>query len=128
MNKILAFLAALAMRILERFANGLWQELWLWIITRVVEAEQKWIAEGHGAQRKEWVLDQLMQLITERAKELSWLQRQLLWLFLDQILNTLVDTINEELGRDWGRKIDELEDEIAKWIPFIKPINVTGSE
>lgn len=115
----LAFLVALAERILTRIANELWQETWRQIIAAVKAAEEMWEESGRGAAKREWVIEQVMGFIESRAK-LNWLQKVLVRMFIGEVVDAIIRTVNEELGHDWAKKVAQLERELAARLPVIE--------
>ena len=118
MNTFMVFLGALAHRILQGLAQHLWDRLWLALFDFAVEAEQKWKESGKGEEKKEWVMAKMLEFIEDKAN-LSWIQRQVIGMFVSEIINALVDEFNTQLGKDWGNRVEELQDELAGRIPFI---------
>ena len=118
MSAFMVFLAALVKRILQGVAQNLWDRMWGEVFNFAVEAEVRWKEKGKGAEKKEWLLDQTLEFIETRAN-LSWTQKQLIRLFVGEIVDSIIDELNERIGKDWGDKIEDLRDELAGRIPFI---------
>src|SRR5690625_2248364 len=116
---VLAFLLGFVQRLLANVAQGLWDEVWEQIVTGVARAEQKWTESGQGAAKKTWVVDTVMEFVLARA-ELNWLQRQIVKLFVGRAVDAVVQTVNDELGKDWADRVKEFERELAAKVPFIR--------
>ena len=118
---VLAFLLAIGERILQKVAQGLWDELWRYVFAAVKEAEQKWEESGRGAAKKEWVLEQALKFIDERAKgQLNWLQRLILRLLIGEVVDAIIELVNEEFGHDWVAKVREVERRLAGILPLVE--------
>ncbi|QTL97102.1 hypothetical protein GM661_03465 [Iocasia frigidifontis] len=113
-----AFFYGYVKKILNSLVNNLWDELWVEIIKGVNLAEQKWKESGQGEAKKKWVMEQVMTFINEQT-ELNWLQKKLVYIFVDKTIDALIDTFNEELGKDWGNKVAEWKEMLEGKIPFI---------
>lgn len=119
MNIVFLLLAAVVQKILQSIAQGLWDGLWATIFQAVAYAEQKWAESGHGAEKKQWAKEQIMAFVNEKA-QLSWIQRMLLNMFLDNVIDALVKEINDALGHDWTEAVKGVEKYLNEKIPFIK--------
>jgi len=119
MNIVLLLLVGVVQKSLQSIAQGLWDGLWATIFQAVAYAEQKWVESGHGAEKKQWAKEQIMAFVNEKA-QLSWIQRMLLNMFLDNVIDALVKEINDALGHDWTEAVKGVEKYLNEKIPFIK--------
>ena len=110
-EKILAALTCLVRSFLQTGKESLWDNVWEKIFYVVVEAEKKWEESGRGQEKKEWAKDKLLLYINDLVG-LNWIQRRVVSLFLSLSIDTLLDTLNENLGKDWLDKVKEFE---QKW-------------
>jgi len=117
---VLAFLAALVQRFLTRVAQELWDQLWAQIFAAVAEAEERWIESGSGAKKKEWAVNAVMSAIEERISSLGWLQKMILRLFIGEVIDAIIATVNDELGHDWVEKVKQVERDLAARLPVIE--------
>ena len=54
-----------------------------------------------------------MKYINQKA-EPNWIKRQIINLFISRVVDALVKTLNEELGKDWIDQAEELEEDWYK--------------
>lgn len=118
MNVVILLLIGVVQRILQGIAQGLWDGLWNAIFQAVAYAEQKWEESGRGAEKKAWAKEQILAYVNQKA-QLSWVQRMIFNLFVDNVIDTLVDEINNALGHNWSDAVKEVEKELNEKIPFI---------
>lgn len=117
---VLAFLAAVVQRFLTRVAQELWDQLWTQIFAAVAEAEQRWVEAGQGAQKRDWAVNTVMTAIEEKITSLGWIQRMILRLFIGEVVDAIIATVNDELGHDWVEKVKQVERELAAKLPIIE--------
>jgi len=118
-SSVLTFLWLLIYPVLEKVAQGLWDEIWEKIIKAVCAAEAKWIEAGRGEAKKAEVVASVMAFI-EGKKKLSWLEGYFVRLFVSKAVDAIIAQINESAGKDWGAKVAELEKQLADRLPVIE--------
>jgi len=118
MNFALLLLVAVVQKIFQSIAQSLWDGLWATIFQAVAYAEQKWAESGHRAEKNRWDKEQIMAFVNENA-QLSWIQRMLLNMFLDNVIDALVKEINDALGHNWVEAVKGVEKYLNEKIPFI---------
>jgi hypothetical protein len=117
---VISVLTKLVNGICESVCQGLWDMTWTEIKNGVVDAEKKWIeTTENGSVKKDFVKEKVMTFIKSKAK-LSWTQEQIVLMFLNVVINSIVKEINDNVGKDWGTKVDELKEYLAGILPFVK--------
>lgn len=114
-NVFLGFVVSLAKSILESTANNLWGETWEIIFEGIDEAEDKW---DDGKAKKEYVLDKVMELIDKQGR-LGRIKKMIVKIFVNIVIDALINNINEEIGHDWSEKAGKYERKLADKIDFI---------
>lgn len=117
MQTALVLLGNLALRILRRVKRRMVEDFWRLMLEWVVDAEAMRRELGSGEAKKEWVLEHLGKWLD--AEGLRWFQRQIVLAAAGQFLDSLIQTINDELGEDWGQHVDSLRDDVATWAPWL---------
>ena len=112
---MLSFLSFFVRRVLDDDIDELWDEIWEKIFTLVIEAENKWDEKNRGKEKKKWVVEKVMKYIKQKV-EPNWIKRQIINLFISRVVDRLVNTLNEELGKDWIEQAEELEEDWHKEI------------
>ena len=115
-TKLLSVLSNVVKNILESSANNLWDEIWEeFIFTAIEEAEQEW--DG-GEAKKEKVMDMILDKIDGETK-FGKVKRFIVRVFFSSVVNTLVDEVNDKVGKDWIETAESLKDQLADRIDFI---------
>lgn len=117
-EQALIFLSALVRSFLVNLVQNLWDGLWEEIFIAVAKAESRWDEGGRGEKKKEWVMSEVLSYLDEQAN-LNFIQRQVARLFVSRVVDAVIETLNESLGKDWVERIRELEGTLADRIPFI---------
>lgn len=118
-SSVLTFLWLLVYPVIEKIAQGIWDEIWEKIIEAVCAAEAKWIETGRGEAKKADVVATVMAFI-EKKKKLSWLEGYFVRLFVSKAVDAIIAQINESAGKDWGAKVAEMEKQLADRLPVIE--------
>ena len=118
-NAFLALLFGFAKSVLTNVSQILWDSMWEILFEAVEEAEKKWTKEGMGQRKKDFVKKKVMTFIEEKAN-LNFIQKKAISIFLDRMIDGIVEAINDELGKDWVDKVGKYEDELAGKISFIQ--------
>ncbi len=63
-------------------------------------------------------MNEVMSCLDEQAN-LNLIQRQVARLFVSRVVDAIIETLNETLGKDWVKRIQEIEGTLADNIPFI---------
>jgi hypothetical protein len=123
MSPLLKLVLTLVTSVFQRVANDLWDVFWLKLFESITEAENKWQESGQGQQKKAWVAQNLTTFILQYAeasgKQLSWLDKKILSIFVSKITDVVLEYINNSLGHDWRAKAEELEQRWAAALPII---------
>jgi len=120
-NLAVAVLIGFIRNLLESAAQNLWEGLWEEIFKAVVEAEIKWKDEGMGDKKKEFVKDWIIDFLENHPSlDLGWIQQRLVNIFINQVIDAIVDSLNEELGHDWLKRAEEVERNLSGRLFFIK--------
>ena len=115
-TKLLSVLSNVVKNILESSANNLWDEIWEeFIFTAIEEAEQEW--DG-GEAKKEKVMGMILNKIDGETK-FSKAKRFIVRVFFSSVVNTLVDEVNDKVGKDWIETAESLKEQLADRIDFI---------
>jgi hypothetical protein len=117
-SSVLTFLWLLVRPVLEKIAQGLWDEIWEQIIVAIQAAEAKWVEAGRGEAKKADVVATVMAFIESRRK-LSWLEEWFVRMFVGKAVDAIIAQINEAAGKDWGQKVAELEQQLADKLPVV---------
>lgn len=116
---LLAFLLA----IVSRVANELWDQVWARVFDAIAHAEAKWVAEGSGKVKRDWVVAQIMAFIDEKLKDagkpLVWIDKWITSLAVGAIVDGIIGALNDTLGKDWRKKAEELEQTLNEKLSFI---------
>lgn len=97
--------------------KSLWDATWSEIFFAIEQAETRWQKSGEGKKKKEWVISNVLEYIEGKAS-LSWYQRKVIRLFISMVADSIVKTINQEVGHGWVKKIKSLERELEEKTPF----------
>ena len=118
---VIAVLAQLVRSIFESFAQNLWDGLWEEIFVAVVEAEEKW-EEGYGEKKKKFVEEWILNYIDKQLNEdegLGWIQTHIIKIFVSRVVDSILDSINKELGHDWLKRAKKAKDDLGNIIPIV---------
>lgn len=117
---IIGALSKIVSGICENVCQGLWDLAWKEIKNGVVEAEKNYLEMSQsGNIKKEFVKERVLVFIKSKAK-LNWTQEQIIVMFLNLVINSIVKEINDNIGKDWGTKVDELKEYLAGILPIVK--------
>lgn len=119
LKPIYAMVIAFAQSFLQKIAQNLWDAMWVEIFGAITEAEKEWDESGRGEEKKQFVIDKVFEFVQER-KNLNFIERQALKILLNITIDSIIKTINEEMGKNWVEKVKEYEDELDDKIPFIQ--------
>ncbi len=114
----LGLLVRFAERTLRRIGNHVWIGAWELKIEGVAEAEKYWEEKGRGEDKKEFVIKKVMGYI-EGQKNLNFITRKILEMFVSRMVDAILEQLNEEIGKDWASQVEDLRDKLAGKIPFI---------
>lgn len=114
--RILEWLGNIGEQMLRKLSQSFWNELWLAISTAVQNAEVQYHS---GSFKREKVIEAALIFITHRVK-MNWLQRKLVALFIGFVIDQAIATINENLGKDWITKLNEVKERLEEILPFIE--------
>lgn len=115
---LVSFVRRLLTGVVVKAGQNLWVASWTIIFQAIEEAEKRWKDGGSGKQKKEWVVEVVMEYIRGHIS-LGWFQKKIVELFVSQVADAIVIIINEELGHGWLERVKSLERELAGKIPFI---------
>ena len=91
---LLAFLLALVTQV----SNELWDQFWELIFDSMDKAEAKWVESGSGKVKRDWVVNQAKDFISEKlkgaGKPLAWLDKWLVGLAIGAIVDGTIKTFN----------------------------------
>jgi|SRR6056297_818323 len=119
MKWVVALILGYVKSFLKKIAQELWDNIWIEIFGAIAEAEKKWKENPDFIDdKRQYVKDYIFDYISEK-KKLNFIEKQALNIFLNVVIDSIVATINEGLGKDWVEKIKELEDQLDDKIPFI---------
>ena len=116
---IIASIIILAERILRNVSQSLWETIWEQIFLSVEAAEKKWRDSGMGETKVQWVIDTVLEWIGEKAN-LNWWQKQIVRLFIKEIASAIVDSLNEQVGKDWINTVEQWQTSLADKVWFIE--------
>lgn len=112
LNKVLGLLSAFFRSLLNSTKKNLWNELWEKLFEFVIKAENYWEEQGRGEEKKDWVKKKVMGFVND-AVGLNWIQRRALSFFLSIVVDSLIATLNNQLGKDWIDKVEDVEENWA---------------
>lgn len=118
-SSLMALLLGLVTSFLKDFAQEVWDGLWEELAKAAVKAEKKWKKAGEGRKKRKFVIKKVMNYINEKT-DLSWLEKRIVSLFVGNVVDALIDTLNKNLGKDWGDVVMDIEDNVDNYIPFIE--------
>ncbi len=95
--------------------DGLWDEI---LLPAIAEAQQMWVTDGHGKDKKKFVLDRLMEFVEDKA-DFGWVRRTTIRLVFSLLINSIIDAIKKQLGEDWQASAKEVKALIAGRVPFL---------
>ncbi len=111
------FLRGLAIRIVIGFAQTAWDSFWQVVREAVLFAEQTWKERGQGEHKKEYLMQQVW--IYLDSKGITGWKASLLANEVERQIDLALAKINDELGHDWRKHVDEARFNLAKYLPFI---------
>lgn len=115
---LLSFLFGLVKKFFDNLANNVWDNLWEEVIIAVTKAEKKWEADGAGEKKKEWAEEQIMGYI-EKEADLNWFERQITKVFISNVIDAVVKSMNDAMGQDWGLQVEKLQKSLEDRLPII---------
>lgn len=104
-NWFVSFLSGLALKLLEGLSVAAWDAFWRTVCDAVRDAERKW---NGGTVKKKWVIDHVMQWLEGRER-LGFLRRWAVRVFLNRVIDEIVDELNDRVGHDWGTCVADLK-------------------
>jgi len=113
----LIYIKSALMKTARQAANLIWIDLWELIFSAIAEAEKQF-QQDSGKLRKEWVMDQVVHFLGERAK-LNFIQNFLVQVVISRTIDAIIAQINAEFGHDWVAKAKEVERQLADKLPII---------
>ncbi len=113
----ISFVRRLLSNIFITTGKNLWDATWSEIFTAVEMAEKRWKESGKGEKKKEWVINTVLEYI-ESQTSLYWFQKRIIRFFISSVADAIIETLNEEVGQSWVKKVESLERELAHKIPF----------
>lgn len=113
----ISFVRRLLSNIIITTGKNLWDATWSEIFTAVEKAEKRWKESGKGEKKKEWVIDTVLEYI-ESQTSLYWFQKRIIRFFISSVADAIIETLNEEVGQSWVKKVESLERELSHKIPF----------
>ena len=116
---VTALLFGFVRSILINTSQILWDSMWEVLFEAIEEAEERWNEDGMGDKKKDFVKDKVMEFIEEKA-DLNFIYKRAIIIFLDRIIDGIVEAINDELGKDWVNKVGKYQKEMAGKISFIE--------
>jgi UDP-galactopyranose mutase len=115
---LLSFLFGLVKKFFDNLANNVWDNLWEEIVIAVTKAERKWQEEGAGEEKKKWAEEQIMGYI-EKEADLNWFERQITKVFISNVIDAVVKSMNDAMGKDWGLQVEKLQKSLEDRLPII---------
>lgn len=108
----------LVLGLINRVLGDGWIAFWVFLSEKLAEAEAQFkVGEGdivaRGKLKKEWVSQQVRALLKPKVDRLPFFVRGFVWSGIDQAIQELVDTFNEQLGKDWVGWVDKADDRLA---------------
>jgi hypothetical protein len=120
MEKVLQVGLAVLKGILGRAAGAVWDDLWAILIRKAAEAEEAWKA-GVVKDRRSWVIDRVLEWIGAKVK-INIIQWWIASLILGYLVDSLIGELNDLLGHDWARKVEEVKGDVADLIPWLPKV------
>jgi uncharacterized membrane protein len=117
-NVVVAFLVAFVKSLFQDVVNNIWDNMWIQILEGIAIAEQKWKESGQGEKKKKFVMDKVMGYINSEVS-LSWLQKKLVKLLLNNVIASIIDVINKNLDKNWIDNVQEIQEELEDSLAFI---------
>lgn len=111
-NVIVAIASRIALDLLKAMTQAVWDAFWVVVYDGVEQAEKEWNESGKGEIRKEMVLRRVMAWL-DRNQKLNGIQKWAIKRFLGVVIDRIVDSLNAELGNDWGDKVTDLKNYLA---------------
>lgn len=108
-DRVLGLVSNFLRVILGNVKNNLWDQLWYKTFEYVIQAEEYWDEQGRGKHKKQWVKNKVLEFINE-AVGLNWIQRRIASFFLATVIDSLIDTLNDQLGKDWIKQAQQIEE------------------
>lgn len=99
---------SVGMRLLKSLSTALWNSFWDAIFEGVQWAEKRWIETGRGSTRKEYVVTEIMDFLNRRGL-IKWGSGWLIRIFVEKIVDEILDELNKGLGHDWVKKVTEVK-------------------
>jgi hypothetical protein len=96
---VFAVLDRLVYRFVENAANVTWDQFWFNVFEAVEEVEKYW-QNGYGKKKKEYVINYVIDKLEFKGLP-GKIKQYVVRAFLEIVLDSLIDTINKELGQDW---------------------------
>jgi len=117
-KKGLALLWTFVEYILKSISQGLWDGVWAVVFDAVEQAEEKWEQGDYARNKKEFVIEEAVKFV-EKRKKLGFIKKRAVKLFLSTSIDYLINTLNEELGKNWVETVKEREDQLDDYIPWV---------
>jgi len=97
--------------------TGIWDGVWELIFEGVGYAEEQW--EDQSERKKKYVMGLVMDYVDDN-KDLGFVRRKAVELFLSRVIDGVIKAIQDELGDNWVEAAKEYQKELAGLLPFIK--------
>ncbi len=111
-------LAQIGWRLLKTSAQSLWDGFWSTLFWAIEKAEDLWEESGRGDNKKEWVVDAVMDFAKQKWN-LNFITRRGLRVFVGRVVDAALDELNKTVGKDWKSKVGDVQSKLADKIPFV---------
>ena len=117
-NIVLTYVKSFSTKIALNVGQSLWDGLWEVMFEAIEEAENEWNEGNKGEVKKNWVLDKISNYIEDNT-DMNWFKRRAINFVSSRAIDSIIDTLNDELGTDWIDHADNVKEQIEEKIPFI---------
>lgn len=114
---LIQFLSSVALAILGKVADSIWEALWLEVI-EAIDNVQTALSGESGKVKKAQVVEQAL-IFLQRRKKLNRLQLIPIKLLLSKTIDALVESLKKDDGRSWKDKVLDLKQKLADKIPYV---------
>jgi hypothetical protein len=104
--------------LLNKVLDTFWDALWVTLAESAIDAEATWTESGSGANKKAAVVSAIMQAVEARGK-LNLIQKKLVSLFVNKLVDILLNELNGTIGKDWGAKVMALKEYWSDRLPIV---------
>lgn len=104
--------------LLKDIADAVWDALWEVLFEGIAEAEKKWDEGEFAEDKKEFVVEQVMEWVEEQ-EHFGWVRKKFIRMFLGIVIDRIVAELNEKVGEDWAEQAEDVKDDLSEFFEFL---------